>query len=366
MRVALLAMLVLAPAAAGQLLLRGPETPPGDAISSVSERGVFVVAPDGALHLVSWDRVLRIEGDQAEKAAEFMPVADAAWRARRRLERADAVGAEPLFEELFAQTRTWRGPTAAVIREGLMRCRLRRGAQIGAIEPWLALLEARASVEAGIQPFASEWARAAGLGEVLDPATGLAPALPPMWLDWASVRQFGAAGEPGQALENEQASALRALYVAAARFEAGLSAELPPATGDPAVRLVRDIVAARIGPPAERASARIRLRQRLDEGAAPWLSAWLRIALGRSLIREPDEQQRLLGVAELLSGPALFAETHPYLAGLGLAEASRELAQLGRIEASLALRRELEDRFPSHPALTIAWTPAPAAGQDQR
>src|SRR5690606_16150177 len=123
-------------------------------------------------------------------AAPYMPTAEDAWRARTRLERADAVGAEPLFEDLFDRTRAWRGPTRAVIAEGLLRCRIRRGAQIGAIDPWLALLEARASALAGIHPYALDWAHRAGLGEVLDPATGLAPGLPPMWLDWPAVRQF--------------------------------------------------------------------------------------------------------------------------------------------------------------------------------
>src|SRR5690606_25081264 len=189
------------------------------------------------------------EGPRADEAAPFMDLAEQVWRARRRLERGDAVSAEPLLEDLFAQTRSWRGPTRAVIAEGLMRCRLRRGAQVGAIEPWLALLDARASAAPGIEPWATEWARDAGLGAVQDAATGLAPALPPMWLDWPAVRQFATVGAQtigteGGAPAGDQPAALHDLYVAAARFEAGLEVELPrPATTDPGVRLVREIVA---------------------------------------------------------------------------------------------------------------------------
>jgi hypothetical protein len=377
MTCALAAIALPALRAHAQLLLRGPDAPPGAAVSSLDERGVYVVDPAGSLHLISWDRVLRIEGPSAEEAAPYMQLAEDAWRARRRLQRADAVGAEALFEDLFAQTRAWRGPTRAVIAEGLMRCRLRRGAQIGAIDPWLALIESRASALAGIEPYAPAWAQEAGLGEVLDPATGLAPALPPMWLDWPAVRQFAAGGgdidaEPAPPT-GEQASTLRALYTAAARFEAGLDAPLPPAvtptaTTDPGVRLVRDIVAARIAAPQERVAARTRLRSRLGADIEPWLDAWLRVAIGRSLLREPDQGSRLLGVAELLAAPALHAATHPYLAGLALAEAARALSALNRHEQSAALRQELADRFPSHPALTVVRAPAPppSAAPDPR
>lgn len=391
-------------APAAGLLLRGPEQPPGAAVSSIDDRGVYVVDPAGTLHLVTWDRVLRVEGARAEEAAPYMPLAEDAWRARVRLERGDAISAEPLFEDLYTRTADHRGPTREVIAEGLMRCRLRRGAQIGAIGPWLALLDARAGGgeggATGIQPYARNWAEQAGLGEVLDRATGLAPALPPMWLDWPAVRQFaataatgqigepigaaplaaeqaegaaaGAAGEAGAgavAPATEHAAALNALYRAAAAFEAGLQADLPPiaprAATDPGVRLVRDIVAARIGDPQQRADARASLRDRLAALSRaddqPWLGAWLHVALGRSLLREPDEESQLLGVAELLTVPAspAYAGTHPYLAGLALADCARALAALGRHEQSAALRRELADRFSAHPATAIL--PAPAS-----
>lgn len=381
------------------LLLRGPEQPPGAAVSSIDDRGVYVVDAAGTLHLVTWDRVLRVEGPRAEDAAPYMPLAQDAWRARARLERGDAISAEPLFEDLYVRTANHRGPTREVIAEGLMRCRLRRGAQIGAIGPWLALLDARAGGAeggaTGIQPYARNWAEQAGLGEVLDRATGLAPALPPMWLDWPAVRQFAAqaatgqigepvgpppdsppqaAGEAAAGPATEYAAALSDLYHAAAAFEAGLQSEVPAVTGraasDPGVRLVRDIVAARAGDPQQRADARVNLRDRLAvlsrADDQPWLGAWLHVALGRSLLREPDEESQLLGIAELLTVPAspAYADTHPYLAGLALADCARALAALGRHEQSIALRRELADRFSAHPATAIL--PPPAADPQQQ
>jgi len=50
--IAALALAAAAHAAAAQLLLRGHDTAPGAAVSSLDERGVYTVDPAGALHLI--------------------------------------------------------------------------------------------------------------------------------------------------------------------------------------------------------------------------------------------------------------------------------------------------------------------------
>lgn len=339
----------------GQVSLRGAEDAPvSGSVARIDAAGVWVGSGVGA-QAIGWDRVRAVAGDQKEAAAAFADVADSAWRARVRLERGDVVAAEPLFERLFETYKGMRGPTAAVVAEGLLRCRLRRAAHIAAIEPWLALLAARQEGTAGwLHP---EWASEAGLGTVVDQATGLAPALPPIWLNWPSVGAFAHSGvlevaDPGSAM-------LAALYAASARFEAGMEAALPPgleSQGTPAgVHVVAEIVSARIGTPEQREEARQKLRARLSPPASnatpqpAWLEAWCRAGLGRSLLMEDSAELKRLGVVELLHVPARFARTHPYLAGIALAEAAATLRELGDDAGATVLTQELLTMYPTHP-----------------
>ena len=130
--------------------------------AAVTEEGVAVVrekGPDGKptkTALVGWDRVREVTGPLAGEAAKFAATADKAWRARVRLERGDWVAAEPLFEELFTTYRDRTGPTALMAAGGLLRCRLARGGQTAAVEPWVAWVRAQgaALAQPGAEPLA--------------------------------------------------------------------------------------------------------------------------------------------------------------------------------------------------------------------
>lgn len=364
------AAIAIAALALAQPVMRGGQKPPTGTPLRVDAAGVWLGAPADAqpAAVLGWDRVRAIEGDLAGAAAAFAPVADLAWRARTRLERGDATAAEPLFEELFNGRpgafdgyRGRTGPTAALVAEGLLRCRLRRGAHIAAIEPWLALLAARPAVS-GPSHLHADWAAEAGLAPILDPATGLVPALPPIWLNWPSVQAM-AGGEPPAAPADDRqnrAAILAALYHQAARFEAGLSVDLPDVTTtDPAITLVSQIVIARVGNAEQRAAARTLLAARITPDAEPWVEAWCRAAIGRSLVRESDLRLRQLGVVELLHLPARFRAAHPYLAGAALAESAATLRAMGDADGADRLAAELAEFYPDHPAAD--WPPARAA-----
>ena len=343
--------------------LRGGEVPPAGQIVAVDAAGVHLgaapiegKAPVQTL-VISWDRVASLEG--RGDAAPYASVAQDAWRARTRIERTDFISAEPLLERLFAQYRGQKGATAAVIAEGLLRCRLRRGAHVLAIDPWLTLLR---TTPASRTPVLHEaWATEAGLPPVIDPATGLIPALPPMWLSWPSVDSYAKSVEPAQSEGGRPTQAdarvdlLGQIYYQAARFEAGLPSALPElATNDPGVNIAWQVVQARIGSPEQREAARKLLRDRLRPIAAagtapPWLEAWIHAALGRSLIREDATEQKQAGIIELLNIPARFSRTHPYLTGLALAESSAALRTLGDRDGADLLARELAASYPTHP-----------------
>src|SRR6185436_14279511 len=107
-----------------------------------------------------------VQGESAKKAAEFEALSTKAWRARTRAERGDWAAAEPLFEELFPLIEGKDGPTAAMVAEGLVRCRLRRGAQGAALWPWLEWLGVMER-SGGLGPAAGK-ARAGWVGGSID------------------------------------------------------------------------------------------------------------------------------------------------------------------------------------------------------
>ncbi len=324
-------------------------------VTGVSAQGVV-----GEGGVVGWDEVRRVTGPLAGEAEGYLGVARAVWRARTRLERGDAVSAEPLFEALFAEYRGTEGPTAAVVAEGLLRCRLRRGALTGAVPAWLAWLRA------GRVGSARE-----GLAPVGDGGTGLVAALPPLWTDSTAVASFAAGEGAVISVEGEvgRADLLDAMYRVAARRTAGMGVDagveervFEEVEGrlqdDAGLTLVWAVVAAQGEPGARRAEAVATLRGLAEEASGDpdraWVEAWSRVGLGRAMVADADDAVRRLGVVELLRVPALLGEDAPYLAGLALADAARAVRDLGNAKGADALENELMTRFPGHPALDRA------------
>ncbi|MFN0132946.1 MAG: hypothetical protein ACKVW3_10540 [Phycisphaerales bacterium] len=349
----------LALALLGQVELRGGESAPQGRVVRVEAGGVFVAtgpetAGNTATLVVTWDHVKRLEGEWAARGKQFMPDADTLWRARTRLERGDTPSAERLFEDLFRKHRGTPGATAAVVAEGLLRCRMRRGAHVLAIEPWLALLDSRDA--SGVPSLHPGWAADAGLTPILDEATGLVPGLPPIFVAWPSLMAW-ANGPDLWTPTSARSVTLGALYVAAARAEVGRQGTLPRFSGsDGGAQFVWNVVAARAGDAEQRDAARKFLRDRRRSwpggGPAPaWARAWCHAAIGRSLLIEPELERRQQGLIELLAIPAELSTAHPYLAGLALAESASTLQALGDGTGAATLASELAERYPGHPAL---------------
>lgn len=336
----------------GELTLRRAEVPPPGKIAFVSTDGVTVEDETGTQVTVGWQRVLLIEGEFAPQWETFREIADQAWRAQVRLERGDVAAAEPLLEDLSRVYAGHDGPTAHMVWTGLLRARLQRGAHLAAIEPWLELV-AGGSALGGLIDKAGE--------PIIDVRTGLAPALPPIWVDWPAVQAFAAREMDATDTETD-AARLAILYRAAARIEAGWDLDLVWADlagaavsgtsrDAPGVALVEQMVRARIGTEGDRAQARAALFQMLDATSNAWEHAWIRCAIGRSLIHEADEVQQRRGVVQLLYVPATLGDTHPYLAGLALAESVVGLDVLGDGVGADQLYAELLERYADHPVM---------------
>jgi hypothetical protein len=99
---------------------------------------VTVAQGDGQ-SVISWDRVRAVQSaSHAVIAAGFAERAEQLWRARTRVERGDFASAEPLLDALASGgAEGFTGPSAALVHESLLRCRLHRGSVTGAVWAWL-------------------------------------------------------------------------------------------------------------------------------------------------------------------------------------------------------------------------------------
>ncbi|MBX3403348.1 MAG: hypothetical protein KF699_08060 [Phycisphaeraceae bacterium] len=350
-------------------------------VESASAAGVLVRLGEGASAtrvLVGLDRLAHpLDAAVAEALARASDAAKIdlaalsvdAWRARTRLERGDWDAAEPVFERIASVAVPSGGPTGAVVAQGLLVCRLARDARAGAVWSWLDYVHiVRNGPGLAEAPAGSLLTPPAGVattweggritpffgGSPVDIRTGLAPNLPPIWTPAPALESIIRA--PGwdrlTRPEGGPVAELAALYRAAAAFETGTSSAIPaPTSAQDGVRLVREIVTARVGEPDARAQARGALTARLGaESVDRWTEAWCRAGIGRSLVREPDAEIVLSGVLELLHVPARFAIDQPYAAGVALATAAVALADLGDATGAATLKAELESTFSEHSA----------------
>ncbi|MFM9956558.1 MAG: hypothetical protein ACKVZJ_00650 [Phycisphaerales bacterium] len=356
--------------APAQVTLRGG-TVLDDTVVGVNGQGV-VTSPrlaGDAQRVIPWDMVRAVEGDFAQDARAFSARADAAWRAQSRLARGDDRLAEPALAALYEELKGEDGPLTLRVSEGLLRCRLIRGDQAGAVPVWLTAVRLR-GVDAGLpsEPRNSGGGAggAGGAGDssrafdaVIDPETGLCPALPPLWTDASDAAALRAAlqassGAGGPAAELAQ------WYERAAALDAGEAPAdaLPAASAESdAVKLVSLMVKARDPDAKVRGAARERLIAGLDDDADTWKEAWRRAALGRSFLMESDATLRSQGLVHWLHLPARFARAQPYLAGAAVVEASNELKRRGdkaSLAAAIRLVTELKVADPFHPALRNA------------
>lgn len=317
-------------------------------ITLMDDEGLVIREADGASTTVRWDRVREVHQERPDPRLEsWLAQGERMWRARIRLERGDVVMAEPLLRELFEQTRGQSHAGARLVAEGLLRCRLVRGDQAGAVLPALEVIRLH---RAGIE---SDAYRA--LPAVLDEKHELVPALPPVWQaaagDLALVSELEQYDAQGDAVVAQLALRYRQI---AAR-QAGHVIDAPPARSNaansaqhPGLQLVQLLVDAHDGDSTRREESRQAIRQQMEE-ADGWVEAWLRFHLGSSLLEEEGVGRKQRGLVALIHLPARFSGLQPYLAGLALDRAREGAEKLNMNELADRLRVELERNWSNHP-----------------
>lgn len=325
-------------------------------VVAITPKGVIVATAEGN-RVVGFHRIARIDGPMESEFAAYSAVAQDAWRAIARTQREDFAGAEPLLDNLWNVLPEKTGPTARSISAALLSCKLNRGAVIASIGPYLALIAAEDPTEDPAHPDTQIVHRSLCRQANVDPQSGICWSLPPIFVPTTSLAAYARSTSFAPAASTK-AAAIENLYRSAAAFEAqraGFSVTAQPipaiASTDPAVTFLATLVTSRTGSDKERGAARKSLTAKLATTSNTNERAWISAAIGRSLLIESDSEQRLIGLTYLLAVPAMLDDDNRYLAGLAIAESAVELARQGDLRSATVLRTELQDRYPSHPAL---------------
>jgi hypothetical protein len=302
-------------------------------IEKMSLSGVSIGGP--APRTIGWDRVRAVTGESAADADPYMDLADAAWRARTRLDRGDVRGAAAALDRIGDRLEGAEGPTPLLVYETALSVHSRTGDAPAALAAWLQL---RRLLHSPVS-----WSERG-----LDVSTGLAPAAPPVMTPEHTRRAL----QTLERTKHPSVARLRDFFAAALSADPSL---LPDEPGGDAEELLALIARASAGDETSR-QLLVDSIQAVRESARPepWRVAWIRAASARSLIAQGQQTSEpsliRAGAAEFLTIPATSPVQTPYLAGLAIAEAAQALDTLGETGAANVLRNELARVSPDHPA----------------
>lgn len=350
----LIVCILVSPVSANEarVVLRGDDAPISGRITMMHDAAITIENERGELVDLVWDRVRDVEmADRDARLDRYLPLAEKLWRARSRLQRGDAVMAEPLFEELFEEFQGRTHEMALIVAEGLLRCRLARQAHEEAVVPLLETIRLRRAEVATD--------RYDELPPVIDDDVALSPALAPAWAVAQRLPRLERELARYDANDDEVVEAMREVYHAAVRHAMGESVVISAASRDVSSRhagvaLLYEAVSVLLHGDQPR-EARGREAAELRRNWPDWTNAWLHYAHGMSMIQRSDsrdEQKR--GCVRLLHIPAAHARTQQYLAGLALHHVAAWHEQAGLNDAAASLRDELNERFATHPIQNVA------------
>lgn len=312
-------------------------------ILAMDEAGITIRSGGPGVTLILWDQVRDIIPDQPEPSLDnLLAIAEDLWRARSRITRGDLALAEPLLERLFERYRGKSNETAFIVAEGLLRCRLDRGAHMLAVIPFLEVARLRRQ-DIGTDRYSQ-------LESIYDQQTSLCPLLAPVWDDQEGMQRLVRELDAYDSNEDEVIGALAALFRQAAlpadqRFKDKPTSQMPRHPGVDFLRRFLEV----FSPDSEnRRAARVRLDREIND-LPDWAESWIRYQIGMSLLMEEDENQNQLGLVSLAHLPSRFSTTNPYLAGLALMRMIESLEATGDLQEAASLRAEFERRYPGHP-----------------
>jgi hypothetical protein len=294
--------------------------------------------------ILSWDQIEtgRVEeARQADFDRLLRELGTDLYRIRQRLTVGDYRGLLPHAEALQDRFLGRSGDTAYMVFQSLMWARLEAGRREQAAVAYLHCLEYLTSAGAKPQHELPGKRRLQ-----FDPQTGLTPELVPVWFDAEAARD--SLSELTDTIARMRSSRLPAarIYHATLALAAGdLSAAeqaLAELDGHDAWRaLLRAQLQLAAGNPSQ---AEQTLAQ-VAETVAPELKPIMLYWLGTARLAQADRDRRSEGLLDLLRLAALFGARQPELAAGALDTVRQFLAQQGDAKGSVAVRRELLDRY---------------------
>lgn len=325
--------------------LRGGSAPIVATGVAASPRGLEVrragAAAGAQAELVAWDLVRGVAGSPVPAELDAnLAIAEDLWRARIRIERGDHELAEPVLRAHWERFRTIDGPTAALVKEGLMRCALAKGDLAAALDPWFALLAERASTS-----------RFPSLAPLTDADTGLMPAVSP----FAPARLREPMLEACRAAASDASRGAPSVVAGLERLIVASHADSAPAASAPAKEAdtgVRALALLEAIAAAADARARERAVGDFDRAFAeppPFLACWRLAAIGASSARAArasgDAAALERAAIDMLAVPASRLDRHGLADAFALEEAARLMRAAGDARAAARLEAARDERM---------------------
>ena len=329
-------------APADRIVLRNLDVIDTRTVTSLDEDGVLL--DDGTR--ISWDRIERgrVANEQQARFDQLLAeIGGDLYRVRQRMAVGDWAGLLPHAEALEARFVGRRSETAYLVFQALMWARLATGKREAALAPYLRVLACQQEAAAAGKTLELPGERRMTVA----PQTGFASDLSPVWFDVEAARQALPAVAAAISELKAPPPAARGYYATLA-IAAGTPEKAEQALAGlqdfPALRAIVDVQRQLPqGVPAATLALLAEQLPQIGRELRPVALYWL----GRARIALPELAVRQEGLLNLLELPALYGQQEPELAAAGLYEAWQTLSALGDTKGSIAVRRELLDRYPS-------------------
>jgi hypothetical protein len=293
---------------------------------------------------LTWDVIERakLSARQAEFDQMLSELGTHLYRIRQRLKVGDYRGLVTHAAALYPRYAPRESDTAYMVCQALMWGRIAAGEREAALEPYLRCFDWHRQCQ--------REGRAIRLpGErrlQIDVQRGITPELAPVWFDQAAAKAaLPAVSSTLASLASPRPPGLR-VYAATLALAAGQD-ELAAKTALelPGMEEMQVIIAAqgevmKSAPGPGVAQLREQLAE-FDAEVQPLALYWS----GRARLLDADQQGRQEGLLDLLKIVAVYGDQQPELAAAGLYEAMQVLARDGDSKGSIAVRRELLDRY---------------------
>lgn len=339
----LMAVLAATPARADRIVLRNLNVITDKTVAAFDEDGIRF-AEGGA---VAWDEIERgsVAADkQAAFDAMLKDLGEHLYRIRQRLTVEDYEGLLPHAEAVYPRYRSRRSETAYMVCQAVMWGRLAARRREEAVEPYWRCFEMLRRAQG--QPINLPGERRLQF----DAETGFTPELLPVWFDSEAAKRvlddvFQAVSQLSKPLPEATRIYYATLAFAAGDDQKGAAVLQGFTPANPAIRQLRDAALAQ----REAAAGRIgNAVANLENNLETFLPAVKPVALywvGRAKIAAADERTRQHGMLQLLRIAAVYGDQNPELAGAGLYHTMDALAKANRAAQSIAVRKELLERY---------------------